>query len=73
MPCITIPFDPKLGAIIQVGFTPPRGGELLPPGTSPTQTMALIDTGAFDRIDLGPLTRTRFADRARWVIEELHI
>ncbi len=34
---------------------------------------ALITDGAYDDIDLAPLTRERFGDRARWVVEELHI
>ncbi len=34
---------------------------------------ALIDTGRFEDIDLAPLTRDRFDDRSRWVLEELHI
>jgi glycine/D-amino acid oxidase-like deaminating enzyme len=34
---------------------------------------ALIDTGRFEDVDLTPLSRTRFADPARWVTEELHI
>jgi hypothetical protein len=34
---------------------------------------ALIATGRYAGVDLAPLARTRFADRARWVLEELHI
>jgi len=34
---------------------------------------ALVDTGRFDDVDLTPLTRDRFGDRRRWVLEELHI
>ncbi len=34
---------------------------------------ALIATGKYEDVDLGPLTRTRFEDPARWVREELHI
>ena len=33
----------------------------------------LIDEGAFDGVDLAPLSRERFGDRSRWVLEELHI
>lgn len=34
---------------------------------------ALIAGGSFDDIDLSALTRERFGDRNRWVLEELHI
>jgi len=34
---------------------------------------ALIATGRFDDVDLGPLARDRFDDPARWVPEALHI
>lgn len=34
---------------------------------------ALIASGRFEEIDLSPLGRGRFEDRARWVAEELHI
>jgi len=34
---------------------------------------ALIATGRFEACDLGPLTRDRFDDPIRWVLEELHI
>jgi len=34
---------------------------------------ALITTGRWQDVDLGPLTRERFADPARWVTEDLHI
>lgn len=34
---------------------------------------SLIDTGAWSDVDLGPLTRERFTDPARWVPEDLHI
>jgi sarcosine oxidase subunit beta len=34
---------------------------------------ALIDSGRYEEIDLAPLLRSRFADPARWVPEELHI
>ena len=34
---------------------------------------SLIATGRFQDVDLGPLARERFADRSRWVREELHI
>jgi sarcosine oxidase subunit beta len=33
----------------------------------------LIAGGAFEGVDLAPLSRERFGDRARWVQEELHI
>jgi sarcosine oxidase subunit beta len=32
-----------------------------------------IDTGRYGALDLSALDRTRFADRDRWVVEELHI
>ena len=34
---------------------------------------ALIGAGRFEDVDLAPLSRERFADPARWVVEELHI
>ena len=34
---------------------------------------ALVDSGAWQGVDLTPLARTRFADPARWVKEDLHI
>jgi sarcosine oxidase subunit beta len=34
---------------------------------------ALIATGRFADIDLSPLSRERFDDPARWVVEDLHI
>jgi sarcosine oxidase subunit beta len=34
---------------------------------------ALLVGGGYEDVDLGPLTRTRFEDPARWVMEELHI
>ena len=34
---------------------------------------SLIASGRFEGFDLGPLTRTRFEDPARWLIEDLHI
>ena len=34
---------------------------------------ARVATGAWDEIDLSPLARERFDDRARWVMEDLHI
>jgi len=34
---------------------------------------SLITTGRFDGLDLSPLSRTRFSDRMKWVVEELHI
>ena len=38
------------------------------------QAMAsLVTTGRYDGLDLSPLTRERFADPERWVVEELHI
>lgn len=38
------------------------------------QAMAsLVATGRYDGLDLSALTRTRFADPARWMLEELHI
>ena len=38
------------------------------------QAMAeLIATGRFGALDLSPLTRGRFGDPARWILEELHI
>jgi glycine/D-amino acid oxidase-like deaminating enzyme len=33
----------------------------------------LVATGHYTGIDLTPLTRTRFTDPSRWVVEELHI
>jgi sarcosine oxidase subunit beta len=33
----------------------------------------LVHGGRFAEHDLGPLARSRFADLARWVTEELHI
>jgi sarcosine oxidase subunit beta len=33
----------------------------------------LVTTGRYGAIDLSPLTRRRFQDRERWVVEELHI
>lgn len=33
----------------------------------------LIAAGAFDEVDLSPLTRARFEEAGRWVREELHI
>jgi glycine/D-amino acid oxidase-like deaminating enzyme len=33
----------------------------------------LIADGSFREVDLSPLSRSRFGDRARWVPEELHI
>ncbi len=38
------------------------------------QSMAsLIATGRYEGVDLSPLNRSRFGDRAKWVEEELHI
>jgi glycine/D-amino acid oxidase-like deaminating enzyme len=34
---------------------------------------ALITTGRYEDVDLSVLSRSRFADRQRWVLEELHI
>jgi hypothetical protein len=34
---------------------------------------ALIDGGGFEGQDFDPLTRERFKDPSRWVMEELHI
>jgi sarcosine oxidase subunit beta len=34
---------------------------------------ALIASGRFADLDLSPLTRARFPDPTRWVVEELHI
>lgn len=34
---------------------------------------ALIATGRFEDVDLAPLSRERFADPTRWVVEDLHI
>lgn len=34
---------------------------------------ARIHAGHFEEVDLAPLARDRFADRARWVMEDLHI
>lgn len=34
---------------------------------------ALVDTGRFEHVDLGPLSRDRFADPARLIPEDLHI
>jgi hypothetical protein len=34
---------------------------------------ALVAGGRFGEIDLAPLSRERFDDRARWVMEDLHI
>lgn len=33
----------------------------------------LVSTGRYGELDLSPLTRERFEDRSRWVVEELHI
>ena len=33
----------------------------------------LIANGRYGALDLSPLTRRRFADPERWVVEELHI
>jgi glycine/D-amino acid oxidase-like deaminating enzyme len=38
-----------------------------------TAMAALLADGRFEELDLSALTRTRFADPARWVTEELHI
>jgi sarcosine oxidase subunit beta len=34
---------------------------------------ALIDTGRFEHVDLGPLSRDRFSDPALLIPEDLHI
>ncbi len=34
---------------------------------------ALIDAGRFEQLDLSPLSRARFSDPTRWVMEDLHI
>ncbi len=34
---------------------------------------SLIASGRFEGFDLAPLTRTRFEDPARWLVEDLHI
>ncbi len=36
-------------------------------------TDALVADVGYDDIDLAPSTRDRFADRARWVVETLHL
>jgi hypothetical protein len=33
----------------------------------------LVTSGRYEVIDLSPLCRSRFVDRARWVTEDLHI
>ena len=33
----------------------------------------LVATGRYEEVDLSPLSRERFTDPERWVMEELHI